>query len=70
MSFFKNVFENVTHLPALIRLRISVANPGSCAFFTPGSGMGKNQDQDPGHIYESLEFLGLKILKFLDADPG
>ncbi len=49
-------------------------------FFTPGSGMGKNQDPEPGsgsgmnipdHILESLEtiFLGLTILKFFDADP-
>ncbi len=26
----------------------SVADPGSGAFLTPGSGMGKNQDPDPG----------------------
>jgi hypothetical protein len=25
----------------------SVADPGSGAFLTPGSGMGKNQDPDP-----------------------
>ncbi len=37
-------------------------DPGSSAFFTPGSGMGKSQDPDPGsgmnnpnHISESLE---------------
>jgi hypothetical protein len=26
----------------------SVTDPGSGAFLTPGSGMGKNQDPDPG----------------------
>jgi hypothetical protein len=48
----------------------------------PGSGMGKNQDPDPGsrfrmntpdHISESsleIFFFGVKILKFFDADPG
>jgi hypothetical protein len=33
--------------------------------------MGKNQDQDPDHISESLEtIIWVKILKFFDADPG
>jgi hypothetical protein len=44
----------------------------------PGSGMGKNQDPDPGsgmnnpdHISESMETIfWVKILKFFDADPG
>ncbi len=34
--------------------------------------MGKNQDPDPGSYFRELKnnFLGLKILKFFDADPG
>ncbi len=41
----------------------------------PGSGMGKNQDPEPGmfipdNISESLETIfGLNILQFFDADP-
>jgi hypothetical protein len=38
-------------------LTVSVAEPGTGAFLTPGSGRGKSQD--PDHICESLEiFLG------------
>jgi hypothetical protein len=56
---------------------ISVANPvpGSGAFLTPGSGMGKNQVPDPesgmnipDHISESLETNGSRNL--LTLDPG
>jgi hypothetical protein len=39
------------------RLIISVADPGSCAFLTPGSGIGFFRISDPGsqtHIFESL----------------
>jgi hypothetical protein len=44
----------------------SVPDPGSGAFFTQGSGMGKksgsgSEMNNPDHIYESL---------FFDADPG
>ncbi len=56
-----------------------IRDPGSGAFLTPGSGMGKNEDPQPGsgsgmnipdHISESLETIfGVKILKFFDADP-
>ncbi len=43
-------------------------DPGSGAFMTPGSGSGKN---NPARIPESLEtFFGVKILIFLNADPG
>ncbi len=55
---------------------VSVADPGSSAFLTPGSGMGKKSKSGSGmnipeHISESLEtiFFGLNILKFFDADP-
>ncbi len=53
-------------------------DPGSGAFLTPGSGMGKKSRSGsgmniPDHISESLEtILWVKILKFFDADadPG
>ncbi len=54
----------------------SVADPGSGAFFTPGSGMGKKSGSgsgmnQPDHIYESSEtVLWVKILEFFYADPG
>jgi hypothetical protein len=50
---------------------ISVADPGSDAFLTPGSGMGKNsRSGSSDHVSESLEtiFSSLKILKFFYAD--
>jgi hypothetical protein len=60
----------------------SVADPGSGAFLTPSSGMGKKsrcgsgiwiQSNFPDHISESLKTISWnKILKFFDADadPG
>jgi hypothetical protein len=52
----------------------SVADPGSGALLTPGSGMGKNQDlgsgsgmNNPNHISETI--LG-ENTSILDADPG
>ncbi len=51
-------------------------DPGSGAFLTPGSGMGKKSRSGsgmniPDQISESLETIfWLKILKFFDADPG
>jgi hypothetical protein len=56
----------------------SVADPGSGAFFTPGSGMGKKSGSgpsmdNPNHISESIETIfWVKTLKFFDAypDPG
>jgi hypothetical protein len=58
-------------------LKISVADPGSGAFFTPGSGIGKKikiriMDEYPG-ISESLESIfGVKntFKVFLIRDPG
>jgi hypothetical protein len=52
----------------------SVPDPGSGAFFTPGSGMGKKSRSGSGmnilnHISESLETIfGVKILIFFDVD--
>jgi hypothetical protein len=56
---------------------VSVADPGSDAFLTPGSGMGKKSGSgsgmnNPDHISESLETIfGLKYLNFMRIrDPG
>jgi hypothetical protein len=40
--------------------KCSVADPGSGAFLTPGSGKGENQDPDPGSYFLELRnnFLG------------
>ncbi len=52
----------------------SVSDPGSCAFLTPGSGMGKKSESgsgmnNPNHISESLETIfWVKILRI--RDPG
>ncbi len=57
----------------------SVADPGSGAFLTPGSGMGRKsasgsgiRDEQPRSYFLELRnhFFGVKILKFFDADPG
>jgi hypothetical protein len=43
-------------------------DPGSGAFLTPGSGSGM---RIPDQISQSLETIfWVKILKFVDADPG
>jgi hypothetical protein len=49
-------------------LPFSVADPGSGAFLTPGSGM---RDENPGLYRYFLDFL-VKTLQFFDAnaDPG
>jgi hypothetical protein len=58
-----------------IKVPGSVADPGSDAFLTLGSGMGKKSGSgvgmnNPDHNSESLEtILWVKILKFFDADP-
>jgi hypothetical protein len=58
----------------VIIVTTSVADPGSGAFFTPGSGMGEKSGSgsgmnNPDHIFESLETIfWVKILKFFDAD--
>ncbi len=62
----------------LLKTETSVADPdpGSSAFLTPGSGMGKKSGSgsgmnNPDHISESLETIfWVKVLKFFDADPG
>jgi hypothetical protein len=57
-------------------IQCSVANLGSYAFLTPGSGIGKKSGSgsgmnNPNHIFESLETIfWFKILKLFDADPG
>jgi hypothetical protein len=50
----------------------SVADPGSGAFLTPGSGI---RDEQPGLYFLELRnhffgFFGVKILKIFDEDPG
>ncbi len=44
-------------------------DPESGAFLTPGSGI---LDEQPGSYFLELRnhFLGVKILKFFDTDPG
>ncbi len=53
---------------------MSVADPGSGAFLTPESGMGKKSGSgmnNPDHISESLETIfWVNMLKFSDPDPG
>jgi hypothetical protein len=58
---------------------VSVADPESGAFLTPGSGMGKKSgsririgNEQPGSYFRELRnhFFGVKILKFFYADPG
>ncbi len=62
------------------RVGSSVADPdpGSGAFLTPGSGMGRKsaygsgiRDKQPGSYFLELRnhLFGVKILKFFDADP-
>jgi hypothetical protein len=60
----------------------SVADPGSGAFLTPGSGMGRKsasgsgiRDEQPASYFLELRnhffgFFRVKILKFFDEDPG
>ena len=50
--------------------RIHIQDPGS-GFFTPGSGIGKYQDPEPGFRELKNNFFD-KILKLFDADadPG
>jgi hypothetical protein len=63
--------------PHQTKMLDSVADPGSGAFMTPGSGIGKKSESpgsginNPDHISESLETIfWVKILKFFDVDPG
>jgi hypothetical protein len=64
----------IKYLPAVFRIQ----DPGSDAFLTPGSGMGKKSgsgiriwDEQPrSYFLELRNSLWAKILKFFDADPG
>ncbi len=65
-------------------LRIRIWDPGLGAFLTPGSGIRDGRksasgsgirDEQPGSYFLELRnhlvaFLGVKILKFFDEDPG
>jgi hypothetical protein len=65
-------------------LRIRIRDPGLGAFLTPGSGIRDGRksasgsgirDEQPGSLFLELRnhffaFLGVKILKFFDEDPG
>ncbi len=64
-------------------LRIRILDPGPGAFLTPVPGIRnpgwvESQHPDPGSGMNNLDqlknhffgFLGVKILKFVDADPG
>jgi hypothetical protein len=76
---------HVSHPPshaALYYVMGSVPDPGSGAFLTTGSGMGRKsasgsgiRDDQPGSYFLELRnhffvFVGVKIFKFFDADPG
>jgi hypothetical protein len=58
-------------------LMIQIRDPGSCSFFTPGSGIGDGHKSKsgsgvniPDHISEILETIfQVKILKFFAANP-
>jgi hypothetical protein len=46
-------------------------DPGSGAFLTLGSGMGKIRDEQPGSYFRELKTIfWVKILKFSVVDPG
>ncbi len=51
---------------------LSVADPGSGAFFTPGSGMGKKRGSGSGmNNPDRSPIFSVKMLKlFFDTDPG
>jgi hypothetical protein len=77
-----NTQQPAINLPTQLCTVSGVADPdpGSGAFLTPGSGMGKKSGPDPGsgsrmnnrdHISEILETIfWAKRLKFFDADLG
>jgi hypothetical protein len=63
----------------LVRGSVADPDPGSGAFLTPGSGMGRKsasrsgiRDEQPGSYFLELRnhFFGVKIHKFFDGDPG
>jgi hypothetical protein len=57
-------------------INVADLDPGSGAFLTPGSGMGKRSGsgmKHPDHISKSLQtifWVEIPVLKFLDANPG
>ncbi len=63
------------HENDILTISVGDPDPGSGAFLTPGSGMGRKSGSrsgmnNPDHISESLETIfWVKILKFFDADP-
>jgi hypothetical protein len=75
-NFYHNKYLDLDHLNTDPKHCIkSVADPGSGAFLTPGSGMSKKSGSGSGmnntdHISKSFETIfWVKILKFFDADP-
>jgi hypothetical protein len=71
---FRNVSDSEVALFVLLYpvLRIRIRDPGLDAFLTPGSGI---RDEQPGSYFLELRnhffaFLGVKMLKFFDEDPG
>jgi hypothetical protein len=66
----------------IVGTSVADPDPGSGAFLTPGSGIRDGQkvsirirDEQSGSYFLELRnhffvFFGVKILKFLDADPG
>ncbi len=73
--FLAKKFAYHIHIAEKVDDLVSVADPESCVFLTPGSGMGKKSGSvsgmnNPDHISENLETIfWVKILKFFDADP-
>ena len=70
--------------PLLLGVSVADPDPGLGTFLTPGSGIRDGRksvsgsgirDEQPGSYFLELRnhflaFLGVKILKFFDADPG
>jgi hypothetical protein len=60
-------------LNGLSESNVADPDPGSGALWTPGSGMGKKSRSGfaPKSYFPELRksFVGLKLLKFFDADP-
>jgi hypothetical protein len=53
----------------VVSISVADPDPGSGAFLNPGSGIRNGQ---PGSYFRELRniFFAVKILKFLNADPG
>jgi hypothetical protein len=71
---FGNDRRNVILSLSICTLSVANPDPGSGAFLTPGSGMGKRSGsgmKNPDHISECLvAFFRVKILRFFVADLG